>query len=474
MCRPCGPCRPGRRRLQSGRRGAPRRLVRHHASPAELQAVQPQPGARPRHGARHGRGAHGRPQERRPAHEPTPPDVRVAQSREVPLRALLPRVPRRSGEGGRAHRLRPAGRVLSRRAVARDRPAGEAERRLHLRRGRERAGDGPGPDAPLRGQGAEYGPLGPRELRPDAAGAGPERRQPVSAAPAAARAELVQRAGAFPVRGVVTLGAVAALVGGAVFLWALGSGRADRAWQAYHVNFMFWIGLAQASVVLAATQKLAKGHWSGVVIRFAEAAAPFLVVALVLFLGLFFGRQHVFSWLHEPRADIGPWLTTKFFFVRNGLVLAGLAWLSWRFVRHDLEPDMRELAEGRPSDRLENRDRISREAAILIGQWTPVGVAVFFLVLVIPFVGLLGVKPKTSPPILLAFAATSLVGIWLERYLEIVPSINGGAGPALGGPELGVTLLFGGLYLLAIGWFAARFPMISPRLAADTLERERH
>ena len=403
----------------------------------------------------------------------------------------------------------------------------------------------------------------------------------MSAAPAAARAELVQRAGAFPVRGVVTLGAVAALVGGAVFLWALGSGRADRAWQAYHVNFMFWIGLAQASVVFAATQKLAKGHWSGVVIRFAEAAAPFLVVVLVLFLGLFFGRQHVFSWLHEPRADIGPWLTTRFFFVRNGLVLALLAWLSWRFVHHDLEPDIRELAEGRAADRLENRDRISRDAAILIvafafghsllafdlmmslahkwvsnlfgafyfmgsflaalmalavlavalrramrlgdlislrqlhdlgklcfgftvfwgylmwaqflviwygnlpeetyfifyrliGPWKPVGVAVFFLVLVIPFVGLLAVKPKQSPPVLLAFAATSLVGIWLERYLEIVPSINGGAGPAIGVPEAGVTLLFGGLYLLAIGWFAARFPMISPRLAADALEREQH
>src|SRR5207245_3719019 len=110
----------------------------------------------------------------------------------------------------------------------------------------------------------------------------------------------------------------------------------------------------------------------------------------------------------------------------------------------------------------------------LIGQWKPVGVAVFFLVLVIPFVGLLGVKPKRSPPILLAFAVTSLAGIWLDRYLQVVPSVNCAASQARAVPQLGVTLLFGGLYLLAIGWFAARFPMISPRLAADTLEREQH
>ena len=68
----------------------------------------------------------------------------------------------------------------------------------------------------------------------------------------------------------------------------------------------------------------------------------------------------------------------------------------------------------------------------------------------------------------------SLVGIWIERYLEIVPSINGGGGPAIGLPEVGVTALFAGLFLLSLGWFAARYPMLSPRLAADTLERERH
>ena len=110
----------------------------------------------------------------------------------------------------------------------------------------------------------------------------------------------------------------------------------------------------------------------------------------------------------------------------------------------------------------------------LWGPWRPVGAAVFILVFVAPFIGLLGVKPKKYPPTFVLFSLVSLVGIWLERYLEVVPSINGGAGPALGAPELAATALFGGLFLLSIGWFGARYPMVSPRLAADTLERERH
>jgi hypothetical protein len=400
-------------------------------------------------------------------------------------------------------------------------------------------------------------------------------------AAAATRTDLAQKARQFPAGSFGLGGGVFAALGAAVFLWALARGDDARAWQAWHVNFMFWTGLAQGLVVFAATQKLAKGHWSGVVIRLAEAAVAFLLVSLALYLGLIVGRAYIFTWLREPRPDIGSWLTAKFFFVRNGAIYVLLTWLSWRFVRHDMAPDIHELADGRPAQRLEGRDTIAREAAVLIvayafgysllafdlvmslahkwvsnlfgafyfmgsflaalmalavltiavrrrmgldelfsakqqhdlgklcfgftvfwaylmwsqflviwygnlpeetfyifyrliGPWRPIGVAVFLLVFVIPFVGLLGVRPKKHAPTFVAFALTSLAGIWLERYLEIVPSINRGAGPALGVPEIGVTALFGGLFLLSFGWFAARYPMLSPRLAADTLEREQH
>lgn len=395
------------------------------------------------------------------------------------------------------------------------------------------------------------------------------------------RSDLAQKARQAPVARFALFGASAAILGGIVVVGGLVSGHPERTWWAYHANFMFWLGLAQGMVVFAATQKLAKGHWSGVIIRFAEAGVAFTTVAVLLFIGLIIGREHIFTWIHEPRPDVGWWLTSKWFFLRNGAILVALAWLSWRFVRRDTAPDVRELAGGEPVDRLEDAGRISRDAAILVlayaagfsllafdlmmslahkwvsslfgifyfmgsflsalmmlailsitlrrtmgladiyskrqqhdlgklcfgftvfwaylmfsqylviwygnlpeetyfifyrlsGAWRPIGIAVFFLVFLIPFIGLLGEKPKKFSPFMAGFAIVSLAGTWLERYLEVVPSINHGAGPALGIPEVGTALFFSGLFLLSWAWFAGRYPIISPRLAADALEREQH
>ncbi len=394
------------------------------------------------------------------------------------------------------------------------------------------------------------------------------------------RSDLARKARQAPVARFALVGAIAAGLGGIVLVMGLRGAHPERTWWAYHANFVFWVGLAQGMVVFAATQKLAKGHWSGVIIRFAEAGAAFTTVALLLFVGLFIGRQYIFTWIHEPRPEIGWWLTSKWFFLRNGAILVALSWLSWRFVRHDTAPDLRELA-GETVARTDDAARISREAAFLIlafafgysllgydlimslstkwvsnlfgafyfmgsflaglmmlavlsivlrstmglagiytsrqqhdlgklcfgftvfwaylmwsqflviwygnlteetyfifyrlyGAWRPVGIAVFLLVFLIPFIGLLGMKPKLFAPTMVGFALVSLAGIWLERYLEVVPAINHGAGPAIGVPEIGTALFFGGLFVLSWSWFARRYPIISPRLAADALEREQH
>jgi hypothetical protein len=404
----------------------------------------------------------------------------------------------------------------------------------------------------------------------------------MSTATGSLRADLVRLARTAPASRMSAIGGVLALVGGGVLLATLAGGQPARVWQIYHVNFLFWTGLAQAMVIFAATQKLAKGHWAGVLIRFAEAAVAFLFLSLVLYLGLIIGRGYLFATLPVTRVGVGFWFGSTFLLLRNWAILALLAWLSWRFVRRDMAPDVAEVAGG-PAGTDDERSKwlASRDAAILVlawafgysllafdlimslapkwisnlfgafffmgsflcalmtiallalwmrramkleqfitgkqihdlgklsfgftvfwaylmwaqflviwygnlpeetyfifyrlwGPWRAVGTAVFFMVFVVPFIGLLGVRPKKNPVTFAFFAAISVLGVWLERYLEIVPSINGGAGPRLGLPELAGGLCFAGLFLLAYAWFAGRYPMLSPRLAADTLEREHH
>jgi hypothetical protein len=333
-------------------------------------------------------------------------------------------------------------------------------------------------------------------------------------------------------------------------------------------------------VIFAATQKAARSHWAGLIIRLAEAGVAFVVIAPVLYLGLVLGRGHLFAALPTDRPTVGFWFGSTFYLVRNWLILVIMALLSWRFVRRDMAADIQELAEGRPVESdADQKLAIGRAAVQLIvawafcysllgfdlvmslaprwisnlygafffmgnflgglaglavltltlrgplgikdkvstkqihdlgklvfgftvfwaylmwsqflviwygnlpeetywvfyrlwGGWRVIGTAVFLMVFVTPFLGLLGARPKTYPPTFAGFALVSLAGLWLERYLEIVPSINQGHGPSLGLPEAGAAVMLFGLFLLAYGAFAKMYPMVSPRLAADTLERE--
>jgi hypothetical protein len=97
------------------------------------------------------------------------------------------------------------------------------------------------------------------------------------------------------------------------------------------------------------------------------------------------------------------------------------------------------------------------------GAWQPVAILVLVMVFVVPFWGLISVKAKTTPLIFTVFAAISIFGMWLERYLQVQPSLT--EAPRFGPPEIGVSLGFLGLFLLAYGLFARAFPMVSPRLA---------
>jgi hypothetical protein len=75
----------------------------------------------------------------------------------------------------------------------------------------------------------------------------------------------------------------------------------DRAWRAFHANWLFFTTLSCAGVTFVAVQRITTARWSRAVIRFMEGYVAFLPIAFVfLLLILTAGRGHIFPWTHEP------------------------------------------------------------------------------------------------------------------------------------------------------------------------------
>jgi hypothetical protein len=381
-------------------------------------------------------------------------------------------------------------------------------------------------------------------------------------------------------------------------------GDHHHAWQMFHVNWVYFTGLCGGSIAFAAVHKIVNAKWSGMVIRFAEAAVFFAPVSIVgAILVYTVGYDAIYGHMQEELHGLAHgkqvWLGHGFMAARVILGLVALYWVGWQLVRTDMLPDLaatkaaatggrRALAEKWSRDydgsegaleaverrvrvlgpvyvvlyaivftfvafdgimalqphwfsnllggwyfmgsflaahmllaihmvyggkHLEVEDLISGKQrhdlgklcfgfsvfwtylmwaqfqviwyanlpeetgfvfSRLWGDWIPVARAVLLGMFVIPFVTLLGVAPKKSRVVLPLIAVVSLTALWLERFLLIMPSVSELNAPHLGLGGIGATALLLGLFLLAYALFARTFPMISPRLAEITLQRELH
>ncbi|HEX2191235.1 MAG TPA: hypothetical protein VHG51_20160 [Longimicrobiaceae bacterium] len=97
--------------------------------------------------------------------------------------------------------------------------------------------------------------------------------------------------------------------------------------------------------------------------------------------------------------------------------------------------------------------------------FTGLAQAVPLLIFVVPFLGLLSRTPKKVPTIVAGFATLILVGIWLERYMLVYPSLyEAEEGVAhhlpFGLPEIGIGLGFLGLFLACYLWYLRSFPIL--------------
>ncbi|MHB1095415.1 MAG: hypothetical protein ACYC3F_04515 [Gemmatimonadaceae bacterium] len=390
-----------------------------------------------------------------------------------------------------------------------------------------------------------------------------------------------------PIPAVIKQAFLAMFVAGfAVFVYGVIRGN-GRAWQAFHVNWLFFTTIASAAVMFVAVQRITTARWSRSVIRIMEGFAAFLPFAFVaLLLTVFVGNKYVYPWWDLPgTGELIPekdlYLSHGFFWARSvgvmGVLMVLQVWYVWTSVRLDVgvSPEggaawaagiRAAMRRGFGEERRELHSTHSRQGwmsvvmalvfgfgwcvlawdhsmsldyhffstmygwqvfmggwlvALMIfsvlvrwfnhhldahdlitekqyhdigklcfaftafwgyltfsqylviwygnmpeethfftlrltGAWTNITVAVAVLTFLLPFFGLLSVKAKVWAPTMVFFAACSFVGLWLQRYTEVYPSIYGPrpAGEApLGKWELALFVGFLG----AFGWLYAQF-----------------
>jgi hypothetical protein len=395
-------------------------------------------------------------------------------------------------------------------------------------------------------------------------------------------------------KALTTASLALAAIGAVVFIAGLFVDP-DRAWHAWHVNWLFFAGLSSGGVTFVAVQRITTARWSRPVVRLLEGYVAFLPVAFVfLLVSLLAGRGYIFPWVRGgyTNPERAVYYASAFLTVRDvvafGLLTVLPIWFIYRSVRLDVAqiPESgaawaaglrARMRRGFGDERREMHSAHSIQGKLavamvllygygwsvlawdlsmglsphfvstlyswwffmgawlsalmaftllihawrrylgaedlitdkqihdigklcfaftafwgyltfgqylviwygnmaeetsfmrlrLIHPWEPVTVAAAVMVFVLPFFGLISKAAKMFRPTHLLFAAVSLVGLWLIRYIEVYPAAYGVA-PKLpfGIWELGVGALYLGLWGLCYTKFMDAFPRM--RLTAMT------
>ncbi len=102
------------------------------------------------------------------------------------------------------------------------------------------------------------------------------------------------------------------------------------------------------------------------------------------------------------------------------------------------------------------------------GIWPPIGWASFILGYAIPFLLLQSRMIKLNPKLNSAVAALILLGVGIERYVMVIPSLSPRT-PMIAPAGVLSVLGFAGLFVLSLGWFLGRYSTIS---SADAVLRK--
>ena len=223
----------------------------------------------------------------------------------------------------------------------------------------------------------------------------------------------------------VTAGAGIALVGLVLFVRSLAGVGGHRAWQAFHVNWLFFTGLTFGSIAITSVHKIANAKWSGVIIRLSQAAAWFFPVSLVgLVLILTLGYHDIYGSMQAALASVSPgkarWLSHAWIAARMVGGLLVLFAVGWSLIRSDLLPDLALAKDRVRGSRRARYDRMLRgydEGANhrriyrLAGVYAPLYAVVMT---VIAFDGIMALQPHWVSNLL---GGWYFMGAWLGALM---------------------------------------------------------
>ncbi|HEU4989051.1 MAG: hypothetical protein KGL93_01110 [Gemmatimonadota bacterium] len=148
-------------------------------------------------------------------------------------------------------------------------------------------------------------------------------------------------------KSLTTISLALAVIGAVVFVAGLFMAP-DRAWHAWHFNWLFFAGLSSGGVTIVAVQRITTARWSRPVVRILEGYVAFLPVAFVfLLISLFAGRGHIFPWIHDtfPSTSKAAYFSMNFLVIRDVVTFAVLTVLPLWFVYKSVRLDVGQLPE---------------------------------------------------------------------------------------------------------------------------------
>jgi len=117
-----------------------------------------------------------------------------------------------------------------------------------------------------------------------------------------------------------------------------------RAWGAWAINTLYFLGIAEGGVVLAAAIRLCNGRWGGPIMRIGESLSSYLPFGIgTMLLLLVAGIWTYLPWTHHVQPRQAPFLNVPFLYIRTLGGLALFTWLAMKLVRTSLRPDLKLL-----------------------------------------------------------------------------------------------------------------------------------